>query len=132
VNGFWGAAVPFLSPDQVLAFTRPTPLALTRADNLSGSVSFGLESLSNAHVDTLLAHASGRSANALSYNSIVEGNWLASEGQARGSAGAVPGTVGAGLWLRRPRSMAPASRWKSYKPTATARWQASPADIKSP
>ena len=99
VNGFWGAAVPFLSPDQVLAFTRPTSLALTRADNLSGAISFGLESLADAHVDTLLANAAGRSANALSYNSVVEGNWLASEGQALGSAAAVPANMAAGLWL---------------------------------
>jgi len=99
VNGFWGAAVPFLSPDQVLAFTQPTSLALTRMDNLSGAISFGLQSLDNAQVDTLLGNAASRSANALSYNSVVEGNWLASEGQALGSAAAVPGTIGSGLWL---------------------------------
>lgn len=99
VNGPWGAAVPSLTPDQVLAFTRPTSLALSRTDSLSGAVSFGLESLDNAQVSTLLAGTTGRSGNALSYNSVVDGSWLASEGQAIGSAGALPGTVGAGLWL---------------------------------
>ena len=95
-----GAAVPLLlSPDQVLTFTQPTALGLTRADALSGVVTFSLLSLDDAHVETLLANATGRSVNALSYNSAVDGSWLASEGQAQGSAAAGPSKIGAGLWL---------------------------------
>ncbi len=99
VNGLHGAAVPFKSPDQVLAFVKPTSVGLARTDDLDGRVSFGLQSLDDAHVETLLADASARGAQTLSYNSVLDGSWLASEGQAFGGVAAVPGQMGAGLWL---------------------------------
>jgi hypothetical protein len=99
VNGFWGAAVPFLSPDQVLAFTRPTALALARIDDHPGKVTFGLQSLDDGHVQTLLADAAARSTSGLSYDGALDGSWLSSESHAQGAVIAVPGPMDAGLWL---------------------------------
>ena len=99
ISGWWGATLPEVSVDDVLAFVRPTAIAVARVDKQDGLVTFGLQSLDDGHIMSLLDNTQGGSAGALSYNSASDGSWRASEGRAFGSVGAVPGQVAAGVWL---------------------------------
>lgn len=99
VAGPWGAALPNVSVDDVFAFVRPTALSVLRGDDKAERVSFGLQSLDDAHVVVLLEDAEARSANALSYNGATEAAWRLSEGQHQGSATSLADQMAAGLWL---------------------------------
>ena len=89
----------FATTSNTLACVDSTPAVVSRADSLGGLVSFGLLSLADGHVVSLLANAVGRSANALAYDDTTGGAWLASEGQALGSVASGPGEIGTGVWL---------------------------------
>lgn len=99
VSGWWGAPLQDVSVDEVLAFVRPTSLSIARADDHGGLVTFGVKSLDDGHVVSLLENAEARGTAALSYDSVMDGSWRSSEGQAFGSTSLVPGHIGAGVWL---------------------------------
>ncbi|WP_127089444.1 right-handed parallel beta-helix repeat-containing protein [Aquabacter cavernae] len=100
VSGWWGAPLQNVSVNDVLAFVRPTALSATRDDALGGVATFGLQSLDDASIHTVLENAASRSAAALSYDGVTHAAWLASEGQAVGTMSTVPGgQMGAGVWL---------------------------------
>jgi hypothetical protein len=93
------APVPGITAGKVLAFTKPTALSVVRADDQGGLVTFGVESLDDGHIETLLQDAEGRNAGALAYETATGGTWRASEGKAIGTATSVPGQLAAGVWL---------------------------------
>jgi hypothetical protein len=93
-----GAATDLGSTDDTLVFVRPTAVSVTRLDTMAGTASFGLMSLDDGVTTTLLANAVGSSANALGYDAGASAAWLASEGQAIGSAVATA-PLGEGVWL---------------------------------
>jgi hypothetical protein len=97
VAGFWGAPFVDVPVNQTLAFVRPTAMSIARADDLGGQVTFGLQSLSDGHVMPLLQNAEGRSAGALSYDSVFDGSWRFTQGQPFGSTASV--SIGADVWL---------------------------------
>lgn len=93
-----GAATDLGSTDDTLVFVQPTAVSVTRLDAMAGTASFGLMSLDDGVTTTLLANATGSSANALGYLAGASPAWLASEGQALGSAIATA-PLGEGVWL---------------------------------
>lgn len=93
-----GAATDLGSTADTLVFVRPTAVSVTRLDTMAGTASFGLMSLDEGVTTTLLANAMGSSANALGYLADAGPAWLASEGQAIGSAVATA-PLGEGVWL---------------------------------
>ncbi|MEW6121072.1 MAG: DUF4114 domain-containing protein [Pseudomonadota bacterium] len=100
VAGWWGAPFETVPADLILAFVRPTALSAIRDDALGGAVSFGLQSLDDGSIVSILDDAASRHESALSYSSVSHAAWLASEGQAVGSMSAVPGgQMAAGIWL---------------------------------
>ncbi|MEP9376546.1 DUF4114 domain-containing protein [Aquabacter sp. CN5-332] len=99
VSGWWGAPMPEVSVNDVLAFVRDTAMSVVRADDKGGLVTFGLQSLDDGHVVQLMENGLSRSAGALTYDGVTHASWLLSEGQSFGSAISVPDHVDAGVWL---------------------------------
>lgn len=89
----------FANTGNTFAFTSETPMVAARTDALGGEVTFGLLSLADGHVETVLDQALGRSSGALSFSDGSGSGWLTTEGQAQGSIGSGPTDVGTGVWL---------------------------------
>lgn len=85
--------------DNLLVFTKPAAMSVARVDSLGDTVTFGVQSLRDGHIDILLQNAQGSASGALAYGVASDAAWLASEGKALGSIAGLAGSMPAGVWL---------------------------------
>lgn len=98
--GTWDSGITLDTKKKAISFGSKASMALTRTDAGSGTISFGLESISGGTTALILKNASAASGKALTSARIFteegSGSWLASEGKTQGGSAAKSTGISAG------------------------------------
>jgi hypothetical protein len=100
--GTWDSGITLDPNTNAISFGSDVSLALTRTDAGNGTISFGLESVSDGNTAVVLNNAAAANGEALTsariFTDAGSGSWLASEGKTQGGFAASSSGISAGSY----------------------------------